>query len=52
MECYFLDPGRLVLPRAGRQEQQDDQEEEDQLASPEGFRLVSNRLSIHCHFPF
>ena len=45
--------GWLGLPRAGGQEQHDDQEEEAQLvANPEGFDFVSNWLRVHCYFPF
>jgi len=52
LEGDLLDPGRLGLPCAGRQEQYDDKEKEGQLASPESFDFASNKLSIHYHFPF
>jgi len=52
LEGDLLDPARLGLPCAGRQEQYDDKEKEGQLASPESFDFASNKLSIHYHFPF
>ena len=50
LEGDLLDLGRLGLPCAGREEQQDDQEEEGQLASLEGLRFVSNMLSVYGKF--
>jgi hypothetical protein len=50
LEGDLLDPGGLGLPRTGGEEQHDDQEEEGQLASLEGFDFVSNRLSVHFIF--